>query len=113
MAIGKLNLKLGIDVSNLDKELGKVERSMSRFGSKMKTCRYYINAVTYITYNRTWRSILKSICRHGKGLNYGLTAIMGSSKEAEVELQKLRKTAENPGLAITSSCTSIIYFTKQ
>jgi len=36
MALGKLNLKLGIDVSNLEKELGKVERSMSRFGSQMQ-----------------------------------------------------------------------------
>jgi tape measure domain-containing protein len=33
-------------------------------------------------------------------LELGLTAIMGSSKAAEVELQKLRKTAENPGLAL-------------
>jgi tape measure domain-containing protein len=33
-------------------------------------------------------------------LQLGLTAIMGSSKAAEVELQKLRKTAENPGLAL-------------
>jgi tape measure domain-containing protein len=33
-------------------------------------------------------------------LELGLTAIMGSSKAAEEELQKLRKTAENPGLAL-------------
>lgn len=36
MALGKLNLKLGIDVSNLDKELAKVERSMSKFGQNMQ-----------------------------------------------------------------------------
>jgi hypothetical protein len=35
MAIGKLLLKLGIDTTNLDKELGKVEKSMSKFGQNM------------------------------------------------------------------------------
>jgi tape measure domain-containing protein len=63
MAIGKLNLKLGIDVSDLDKELGKVERSMSK-------------------------------------LQNGLIAIMGSSTDAAVEMERLRKVAENPGLAL-------------
>jgi hypothetical protein len=99
MAIGKLNLKLGIDVSNLDKELGKVERSMSRFGSKMK------NVGTTLTQSLTLPIIglggasLKAFADMER-LELGLTAIMGSSKEAEVELQKLRKTAENPGLAL-------------
>ena len=36
MAIGKLLLKLGIDTSSLDRELGKVEKSMSKFGNTMK-----------------------------------------------------------------------------
>ena len=36
MAIGKLLLKLGIDTTNLDKELGRVEKSMSKFGNSMK-----------------------------------------------------------------------------
>jgi tape measure domain-containing protein len=99
MALGKLNLKLGIDVSNLDKELGKVERSMSRFGSKMK------NVGTTLTQSLTLPIIglggasLKAFADMER-LELGLTAIMGSSKEAEVELQKLRKTAENPGLAL-------------
>ena len=35
MAIGKLLLKLGIDTTNLDKELGKVEKSMTKFGQNM------------------------------------------------------------------------------
>ena len=99
MALGKLNLKLGIDVSDLDKELGKVERTMSRFGSKMK------NVGTTLTQSLTLPIIglggasLKAFADMER-LELGLTAIMGSSKEAEVELQKLRKTAENPGLAL-------------
>jgi tape measure domain-containing protein len=99
MALGKLNLKLGIDVSNLEKELGKVERSMSRFGGKMQ------NVGTTLTQSLTLPIIglggaaLKSFADMER-LELGLTAIMGSSKEAEVELQKLRKTAENPGLAL-------------
>ena len=99
MAIGKLNLKLGIDVSNLDKELGKVERSMSRFGGKMQ------NIGTTLTQSLTLPIIalgaasLKSFADMEK-LENGLIAIMGSSKEAGIEMEKLRKVAENPGLAL-------------
>ena len=99
MAIGKLNLKLGVDVSNLDKELGKVERSMSRFGSKMQ------NVGTTLTQSLTLPIIglgaasLKSFADMEK-LQNGLIAIMGSSQEAGIEMDKLRKVAENPGLAL-------------
>ena len=99
MALGKLNLKLGIDVSDLDKELGKVERSMSRFGSKMQ------NVGTTLTQSLTLPIIglggaaLKSFADMER-LELGLTAIMGTSAAAKTELDKLRKTAENPGLAL-------------
>jgi tape measure domain-containing protein len=99
MAIGKLNLKLGIDVSNLDKELGKVERSMSRFGGKMQ------NIGTTLTQSLTLPIIglgaasLKSFADIEK-LQNGLIAIMGSSTDAAVEMERLRKVAENPGLAL-------------
>ena len=99
MALGKLNLKLGIDVSDLDKELGKVERSMSRFGSKMQ------NVGTTLTQSLTLPIIglggaaLKSFADMER-LEGGLTAIMGSSKDAAIEMEKLRKVAENPGLAL-------------
>jgi tape measure domain-containing protein len=99
MALGKLNLKLGIDVSNLDKELGKVERSMSRFGGKMQ------NIGTTLTQSLTLPIIglgaasLKSFADIEK-LQNGLIAIMGSSTDAAVEMERLRKVAENPGLAL-------------
>ena len=99
MALGKLNLKLGIDVSNLEKELGKVERSMSRFGGKMQ------NIGTTLTQSLTLPIIglgaasLKSFADIEK-LQNGLIAIMGSSTDAAVEMEKLRKVAENPGLAL-------------
>jgi tape measure domain-containing protein len=99
MAIGKLNLKLGIDVSDLDKELGKVERSMSRFGGKMQ------NIGTTLTQSLTLPIIglgaasLKSFADIEK-LQNGLIAIMGSSTDAAVEMERLRKVAENPGLAL-------------
>ena len=99
MALGKLNLKLGIDVSDLDKELGKVERSMSRFGSKMQ------NVGTTLTQSLTLPIVglgaasLKAFADMER-LELGLTAIMGTSAAAKTELDKLRKTAENPGLAL-------------
>jgi tape measure domain-containing protein len=99
MALGKLNLKLGIDVSDLDKELGKVERTMSRFGGKMQ------NIGTTLTQSLTLPIIglgaasLKSFADIEK-LQNGLIAIMGSSTDAAVEMERLRKVAENPGLAL-------------
>ena len=99
MALGKLNLKLGIDVSNLEKELGKVERSMSRFGSKMQNVGTTLSQSLTLPIIALGGAALKSFADMER-LQLGLTAIMGSSKAAEVELQKLRKTAENPGLAL-------------
>jgi tape measure domain-containing protein len=99
MALGKLNLKLGIDVSNLEKELGKVERSMSRFGGKMQSVGTTLSQSLTLPIIALGGAALKSFADMER-LELGLTAIMGSSKAAEVELQKLRKTAENPGLAL-------------
>ena len=99
MALGKLNLKLGIDVSNLEKELGKVERSMSRFGGKMQNVGSTLTQSLTLPIIGLGGAALKSFADMER-LELGLTAIMGSSKAAEIELQKLRKTAENPGLAL-------------
>jgi tape measure domain-containing protein len=99
MALGKLNLKLGIDVSNLEKELGKVERSMSRFGGKIQNVGNTLSQSLTLPIIALGGAALKSFADMER-LQLGLTAIMGSSKAAEVELKKLRKTAENPGLAL-------------
>lgn len=94
-----LMLKLGIDVSNLSRELGKVESQMARFGGKMQ------NVGTTLTQSLTLPIIglggaaLKSFADMEK-LENGLIAIMGSSEGAAIELEKLRKVAENPGLAL-------------
>ena len=99
MAIGKLNLKLGVDVSNLDKELGKVERSMSRFGSNMQNIGSTLTQSLTLPIIALGTASLKSFADIEK-LQNGLIAIMGSSEEAGIEMEKLRKVAENPGLAL-------------
>ena len=99
MAIGKLLLKLGIDTTNLDKELGKVEKSMSKFGQNMSNLGSTLTQSLTLPIIGVGAAALKSFADMER-LELGLTAIMGSSKAAEVELQKLRKTAENPGLAL-------------
>jgi hypothetical protein len=99
MAIGKLLLKLGIDTTNLDKELGKVEKSMTKFGNTMKNVGSNLTQSLTLPIVGLGAASLKAFADMER-LELGLTAIMGSSKEAEVELQKLRKTAENPGLAL-------------
>ena len=99
MAIGKLLLKLGIDTTNLDKELGKVEKSMTKFGQNMSNLGSTLTQSLTLPIIGVGAAALKSFADMER-LELGLTAIMGSSKAAEVELQKLRKTAENPGLAL-------------
>ncbi|NDG33581.1 hypothetical protein EB118_26435, partial [bacterium] len=99
MAIGKLNLKLGIDVTNLEKELGKVERAMSRFGSQMQNIGSTMTQSLTLPIIGLGAASLKAFADIEK-LENGLIAIMGSSEAASAELDKLRKVAENPGLAL-------------
>jgi tape measure domain-containing protein len=95
----QLNLKLGIDVSSLSRELGKVESKMTKFGSKMQNIGSTMTQSITLPLLGVGAASLKAFADMER-LQLGLTAIMGSSKAAEVELQKLRKTAENPGLAL-------------
>ena len=99
MAIGKLLLKLGIDTTNLDKELGKVEKSMSKFGQNMSNLGSTLTQSLTLPIIGVGAAALKSFADMER-LQNGLTAIMGSSAGAAVELEKLRKVAENPGLAL-------------
>jgi tape measure domain-containing protein len=99
MALGKLNLKLGIDVSNLEKELGKVERSMARFGSQMQNIGSTMTQSLTLPLLGVGAASLKAFADMEK-LENGLIAIMGTSEGAKEELDKLRKVAENPGLAL-------------
>jgi len=99
MALGKLNLKLGIDVSNLEKELGKVERAMSRFGSQMQNIGSTMTQSITLPLLGVGAASLKAFADMEK-LENGLIAIMGTSEGAKEELDKLRKVAENPGLAL-------------
>jgi tape measure domain-containing protein len=99
MAIGKLLLKLGIDTTNLDKELGRVEKSMSKFGQNMQNIGSNLTQSLTLPIIGLGTAALKSFADMER-LQNGLTAIMGSSQDAAIEMEKLRKVAENPGLAL-------------
>ena len=99
MTIGKLLLKLGINTTNLDKELGKVEKSMSKFGQNMSNLGSTLTQSLTLPIIGVGAAALKSFADMEK-LENGLIAIMGSSEGAAIEMEKLRKVAENPGLAL-------------
>ena len=99
MSIGKLLLKLGIDTTNLDKELGRVEKSMSKFGQNMQNIGSNLTQSLTLPIIGLGTAALKSFADMEK-LQNGLTAIMGSTQDAAIEMEKLRKVAENPGLAL-------------
>ena len=85
MAIGKLLLKLGIDTTNLDKELGKVEKSMTKFGQNMSNLGSTLTQSLTLPIIGVGAAALKSFADMEK-LENGLIAIMGSSEGAAVEL---------------------------
>jgi len=95
----QLNLKLGIDVSNLSRELGKVESRMAKFGSQMQSIGSTMTQSITLPLIGVGAASLKAFADMEK-LENGLIAIMGSSEGAKEELDKLRKVAENPGLAL-------------
>ena len=95
----QLNLKLGIDVSSLSRELGKLESRMSKFGSQMQNIGSTMTQSITLPLLGVGAASLKAFADIER-LQNGLTAIMGSSAAASVELEKLRKVAENPGLAL-------------
>ncbi len=92
------SLSARIDTTNLDKELGKVEKSMTRFGQNMSNLGSTLTQSLTLPIIGVGAAALKSFADMEK-LQNGLVAIMGSSEEAAVELETLRKVAENPGLA--------------
>jgi tape measure domain-containing protein len=94
-----LMLKLGIDVSNLSRELGKVESQMARFGGKMQSIGSTMTQSITLPLLGVGAASLKAFADMEK-LENGLIAIMGSSEMAATEMEKLRKVAENPGLAL-------------
>lgn len=99
MAIGKLLLKLGIDTTNLDKELGKVERSMTKFGNTMKNVGSNLTTSLTLPIIGLGAASLKAFAEMEK-LEKGMTAIMGSSQLAKDEIVKLREVAKLPGLGL-------------
>jgi tape measure domain-containing protein len=99
MAIGKLLLKLGIDTTNLDKELGKVEKSMTRFGNTMKNVGSNLTTSLTMPIVGLGAAALKSFADIEK-LEKGMASIMGSSKLAKDEIVKLREVAKLPGLGL-------------
>jgi tape measure domain-containing protein len=99
MAIGKLLLKLGIDTTNLDKELGKVEKSMTKFGNTMKNVGSNLTTSLTLPIIGLGAASLKAFAEMEK-LEKGMTAIMGSSQLAKDEIVKLREVAKLPGLGL-------------
>jgi tape measure domain-containing protein len=95
----QLNLKLGIDVSSLSRELGKVESRMTKFGGQMQSIGSTMTQSLTLPLLGVGAASLKAFADMEK-LENGLIAIMGSSEGAKEELDKLRKVAENPGLAL-------------
>jgi tape measure domain-containing protein len=72
---------------------------MTKFGQNMSNLGSTLTQSLTLPIIGVGAAALKSFADMER-LQNGLTAIMGSSADASVELEKLRKVAENPGLAL-------------
>lgn len=105
--VGSLLIRIGADISGLQKSLGKVERDMMRFSGKMQRIGSDLTRSVSIPLIGMGAAALKAFGDFEK-LEKGMTTIMGSSEAAAAELKKLQKAAEAPGLGFEQAIAGSI-----
>jgi len=95
--IGSLLIRIGASIGDLQKDLTKAERSMTRFGNKMQNIGSQLSATVSLPILGMGAAALKAFGDIQR-LEAGLAATMGSAEGAKEEMKKLQKIAESPAL---------------
>lgn len=95
----KINVALTLETSGFQRSLQMAEKSLARFGRQMANAGETLTQSLTVPLGGLGVAAVKAFGDFER-LENGLTAIMGSSEAAKVELERLRKVAENPGLAL-------------
>ena len=97
MAGPRINLIFGMDTSEFQRNLRKVERQLGNFGKRMEDIGGQLTTRLTLPLVAVGGAALQAFAQMDK-FTKGLGAVMGSTQAAEAELVKLREVAKLPGL---------------
>lgn len=95
----KINVALTLETSGFQRSLQMAEKSLARFGRQMANAGETLTQSLTVPLGGLGIAAVKAFGDFER-LENSLTAIMGSSEAAGAELERLRKVAEAPGLAL-------------
>lgn len=93
----KINVSLFLDVSEFQRAIKGVEKTVSNFGRSLSNAGRELTQSITVPLGLAGAAAVKSFADFDK-LRKGLTAMLGSSEAADAELKKLREVAKLPGL---------------
>lgn len=97
MTVGRIKIKIGGDITGLERSLNRAEFRLQKTGSRISALGSQLT--TSITLPLVGLGIASvKIAGDLESLEMGMVSIMGSTKLASEELKKLRKEALKPGL---------------
>lgn len=97
-----INIKIGAQITDLQKKLKQAERSLKRSGGKMQSIGMGLMASLSAPLAALGGSAIKA-AGDFEAMSNGLTAIMGDADLAAAELEKLKEAAKNPGLGFAQA----------
>jgi tape measure domain-containing protein len=97
MSIGKLLIRVGLDINPLNKDLRNAERRLSRAGGRLANVGNELSTSLSLPIIGIGGAAIKAAADFEK-LEKAMTAQMGSTEAARAEIEKLRDVAKNPGL---------------
>lgn len=97
-----INIRIGAQITELQKKLKQAERSLKRSGSKMQSIGSGFMATLSAPLAALGGTAIKA-AGDFEAMSNGLTAIMGDADLAAAELERLKEAAKNPGLGFAQA----------
>lgn len=97
-----INIKIGAQITDLQKKLKQAERSLKRSGAKMQSIGMGLMTSLSAPLAALGGGAIKA-AGDFEAMSNGLTAIMGDADLAAAELEKLKEAAKNPGLGFAQA----------
>ena len=95
----RLNVEMNLDLTPFEKSLNRLQARLADLSKRMQQTGQTLSQNLTLPILGVGAAAVKAFGDMER-LENGLTAIMGSSEAAAAELERLRKVAENPGLAL-------------